>query len=81
MQTEKASPVEGTVRQSGDPCLCGEEKFWHAECYTDKEAAQRRGWLRMLQAPEYTYDWDEHPDGYDGPCCCESCRYYAAQDG
>jgi len=29
--------------------------------------------------PEYahTWDWDEHPDGYNMPCMCADCRSYA----
>ena len=29
--------------------------------------------------PEYlhTWDWDEHPEDYDDPCYCASCRSYS----
>ena len=32
--------------------------------------------------PEYFYtlDWDEHPEDYDGPCFCATCRSYMASD-
>lgn len=24
---------------------------------------------------------EEHPEGYEGPCQCDLCMFYAAQDG
>ena len=71
---------EGTMIPKCDPCACGDETTWHQECYADEALALKRAWLRVLPAPENTYDWDEHPEDYDGPCCCLSCRYYAVQD-
>ena len=31
-----------------------------------------------LAYPEYahTWDWSEHPAGWDNPCMCEDCRSY-----
>lgn len=41
--------------------------------------ALKRAWLEKLPAPEYTYDWEEHPPGYDDPCCCAVCRSYVSE--
>ncbi len=29
--------------------------------------------------PEYahTWDWEEHPEGYEGTCACQLCRSYS----
>lgn len=40
--------------------------------------AKKKAWLNAMPAPEYTYDLDSHPEGYDGPCCCADCRSYAS---
>ena len=77
---DEASPVQCDVRHRCDPCRCGDETTWHDDCYLDEDVAKKRAWLRALPAPEHTYDWEEHPDGYDDACCCASCRSYAAQD-
>ena len=28
----------------------------------------------------HTLDWDEHPEDYDDPCFCATCRAYMAED-
>ncbi|MCK5132385.1 MAG: hypothetical protein KAR40_09580 [Candidatus Sabulitectum sp.] len=32
----------------------------------------------MEKGYEHTFDWDEHPDGYDDICYCKDCRDYDA---
>lgn len=37
-----------------------------------------RWWLKRYNPDAaHTVDWDEHPEGYDGPCLCGLCRSYA----
>lgn len=42
--------------------------------------ANKIAWCNNLCAPLHTYEWDECPEGYEGPCACESCRDYARAD-
>jgi hypothetical protein len=41
----------------------------------EKYRAFTKEWLEAFQ-PELakTYDWDEHPEGYDQACYCGECR-------
>lgn len=43
----------------------------------------KQQWLLAMGITEqfaYTYDLEDHPDGYDGPCACRTCRSYAAEE-
>lgn len=43
----------------------------------------KQAWLDCMGVGSehvHTFDWEEHPDGYDDPCACQDCRSYAADD-
>jgi len=34
-------------------------------------------WAKLEPKYAHTWDWEEHPDGWDEPCMCADCRSYA----
>lgn len=53
---------------------------WETE---EKMIEIKQAWLNLMGIPAecaYTYELEDHPDGYDGPCACRTCRSYAAED-
>lgn len=58
---------------------CADDMVPELAVILEHATVTRESLQRDNPAIAHTWDWDEHPENYEGDCYCQSCREYMAE--
>jgi hypothetical protein len=50
------------------------ERGGYVRCDDCEKPITKQEWARLNPKYAHTWDWDEHPQGYEDICACAECR-------